>query len=82
MVETCRRLEVNPYEYLKSVIHEIAKDPSRAPDPSGLSGRQGTVGDGFPFRAVCQGPRRFPARPSSGNFMVHRRGPAGSPRTA
>ena len=53
MVETCRRLEVNPYEYLKSVIHEIAKDPSRAPDPSGLSGRQGTVGDGFPFRAVC-----------------------------
>jgi hypothetical protein len=32
MVETCRRLEVNPYEYLKSVIHEIAKDPSRAPD--------------------------------------------------
>ena len=32
LVETCRRLEVNPYEYLKSVIHELAKDPSRAPE--------------------------------------------------
>jgi len=30
LVETCRRLEVNPYEYLRCVIHEIAKDPSRA----------------------------------------------------
>lgn len=30
LVETCRRLEVNPYEYLRSVIHEIAKDASRA----------------------------------------------------
>jgi transposase len=30
LVETCRRLEVNPYEYLRSVLHEIVKDPSRA----------------------------------------------------
>lgn len=30
LVETCRRLEVDPFKYLKDVIAAMAKDPSRA----------------------------------------------------
>lgn len=30
IVETCRRLEIDPFKYLKDVIAEMAKDPSRA----------------------------------------------------
>jgi len=30
LVETCRRLGIEPFEYLRSVIGELAKDPDRA----------------------------------------------------
>ena len=30
IVETCRRFEVDPFKYLKDVIADMAKDPSRA----------------------------------------------------
>ncbi|HTX71861.1 MAG TPA: transposase, partial [Rectinemataceae bacterium] len=30
LIETCRRLGIEPYEYLKDVLTELPKDPSRA----------------------------------------------------
>ena len=30
LVETCRRLRIEPFEYLRSVITELAKDPDKA----------------------------------------------------
>ena len=46
LVETCRRLEVNPYDYLRSVIHEIAKDPSRAAELTPRTWRTATLAHG------------------------------------
>jgi hypothetical protein len=32
LIETCKRLGIEPFEYLRSVIPEMAKDPAAAPD--------------------------------------------------
>ena len=42
LVETCRRLDINPYKYLKSVLEELPKNPSRASELTPRAWRSAT----------------------------------------
>jgi hypothetical protein len=51
LIETCRRLSIEPYEYLKDVLTELPKDPSRAESltpRAWLSTRKATASENQP----------------------------------